>query len=116
MVTALPAVLTRGRPGQTYVWVARSSHTLKLAHGTVNCAIEKITTMIAYGANAFTTSAVESPSGRPILRTAAGSSTEPPATTGVGLPPATLSSSRGFQTRTSSTTDAAEMIAAKMSQ
>src|SRR5689334_15089126 len=116
--TALPAGLIRWMPGQVQVadGVGFSSQTLKFAHEYVSCAIEKTITTMAYGANAFTTSAGESPSGRPTLRTCAGSSTAPPATTGVGVPLSYSSRSLGFHTRTSRTTDAAEMSAAKMSQ
>src|SRR6266542_3409609 len=55
------------------------SSALTLAPLMVSWAIEKTATMIAYGANALMTSTAESPSGRPCLRTYAGSSTAPPA-------------------------------------
>src|SRR6266508_2742697 len=72
---------------------------LTFAQLNVNWAIEKTSTMMAYGANALTTSTAESPSGRPCFRTYAGSSTAPPATgTTSGRPVSNWSCSRGFHT------------------
>src|SRR6266508_1239481 len=89
------------------------SSALTLAPLIVSWAIEKTATMIAYGANALMTSTAESPSGRPCLRTYAGSSTAPPATgTGSGLPVSNCSCSRGFQTRVSNRTAVTEISAA----
>ena len=92
----------------------RNFTTLKLLK--LSWATAKTITMIAYGANARTTSAAESRSAGRFSRTKAGSSTAPPATgTGSGRPVSNCSSSRGFQTRVSSSTAATEMTDAAMS-